>query len=67
MLDILLEEDISDMCNLSSGIREEGKLEATLNNIHNLMHTQNWSAEKAMSALGFDASEYPKYLALLQN
>ena len=54
------------MCNLSSGIREEGKLEATLNNIHNLMHTQNWSAEKAMSALGFDASEYPKYLALLQ-
>ena len=76
---IKLEKDMNDMCNLSSGIREEGiregevigihkgRLETTINNIRNLMHTQNWSAEKAMSALGFDASEYPKYLALLQN
>ncbi|WP_405758877.1 hypothetical protein [Anaerovibrio slackiae] len=64
---IKLEKEMNDMCNLSSGIREEGRLEATLNNIRNLMHTKNWSAEKAMSALGFDASEYPKYLALLQN
>ena len=70
-----LEKEMNDMCNLSSGIRAEsrlegkleGKLEATLNNIRNLMHTQNWSAEKAMNALGFDTSEYPKYLALLQN
>ena len=57
------------MCNLSSGIREdgrlEGRLETTIDNIRKLMHTQNWSAEKAMSALGFDTSEYPKYLALL--
>ena len=45
----------------------EGKLETTIDNIRNLMHTQNWSAEKAMSAIGSDASEYPNYLALLQN
>ena len=76
---IKLEKEMNDMCNLSSGIREEGiregevigihkgRLETTINNIRNLMHTQNWSAEKAMSALGFDTSEYPKYLALLQN
>ena len=76
---IKLEKEMNDMCNVSSGIREEGiregevigihkgRLETTINNIRNLMHTQNWSAEKAMSALGFDASEYPKYLALLQN
>ena len=68
---IKLEKEMNDMCNLSSGIREEGrlegKLETTIDNIRNLMHTQNWSAEKAMNALGFDASEYPKYLALLQN
>lgn len=76
---IKLEKEMNNMCNLSSGIREEGiregeviginkgRLETTINNIRNLMHTQNWSAEKAMSALGFDASEYPKYLALLQN
>ena len=68
---IKLEKEMNDMCNLSSGIRQEsrleGRLEATLNNIRNLMHTQNWSAEKAMSALGFDVSEYPKYIALLQN
>ena len=76
---IKLEKEMNNMCNLSSGIREEGiregevigihkgRLETTINNIRNLMHTQNWSAEKAMNALGFDASEYPKYLALLQN
>ena len=68
---IKLEKEMNDMCNLSSGIREdgrlEGRLETTIDNIRKLMHTQNWSAEKAMSALGFDTSEYPKYLALLQN
>lgn len=68
---INLEKEMNDICNLSSGIREEsrieGKLETTIDNISNLMHTQNWSAEKAMNALGFDASEYPKYLALLSN
>lgn len=59
------------MCNLSSGIREDGfrdgEHKTNIKNIRNLMHTQNWSAEKAMNALGFDTSEYPKYLALLQN
>lgn len=74
---IKLEKEMSDMCNLSSGIREDGfkdglikgerkgTLRTNINNIRNLMHTQNWSAEKAMSALGFDTSEYQKYLALL--
>ena len=72
---IKLEKEMNDMCNLSSGIREEGfrdgehkgRIETTIDNIRNLMHTQNWSAEEAMNALGFDTSEYPKYLALLQN
>ena len=68
---IKLEKEMKDMCNLSAGIREDGRLkgrlETTIDNIRKLMHTQNWSAEKAMSALGFDTSEYPKYLALLQN
>ena len=74
---IKLEKEMNDMCNLSSGIREDGfkdglikgerkgTLRTNINNIRNLMHTQNWSAEKAMSALGFDTSEYQKYLALL--
>ena len=76
---IKLEKEMNEMCNLSSGIREEsfhdgfrngehsGEHNTNIKNIRNLMHTQNWSAEKAMSALGFDTSEYPKYLALLQN
>ena len=64
---IKLEKEMNDMCNLSTDIREEGRLEAPLNNIRNLMHTQNWSAEKAMTALGFDTSDYQKYLTLLQN
>ena len=68
---IKLEKEMNDMCNLSSGIREDGfrdgEHKTNIKNIRNLMHTQNWSAEKAMSALGFDTSEYPKYLALLQN
>ena len=68
------ENEVLDYYSGEEGIREgevigihEGRLETTINNIRNLMHTQNWSAEKAMNALGFDASEYPKYLALLQN
>ena len=64
---IKLEKEMNDMCNLSSGIREEGRLETTIDNIRNLMHTQNWSAEKAMNALGFDKAEYHRYLAMLQN
>ena len=33
----------------------------------NKSYVSKESAEKAMNALGFDTSEYPKYLALLQN
>ena len=42
---IKLEKEMKDMCNLSSGICEdgrlEGRLETTIDNIRKLMHTQN--------------------------
>ena len=45
---IKLEKEMNDICHLSSGIREgevigihKGRLETTINNIRNLMHTQN--------------------------
>ena len=68
---IKLEKEMNDMCNLSSGIREEsrmeGKLETTIKFIRNIMFKRHSSAEEAMELLGIDKAEYPRYLAMLQN
>ena len=64
---IKLEKEMNDMCNLSSGIREEGRLEATIEFIKNIMFKRQSSAEEAMELLGIDKAEYPRYLAMLQN
>ena len=64
---IKLEKEMNDMCNLSSGIREEGKLEATIEFIKNIMFKKQSTAEEAMELLGIDKAEYPRYLAMLQN
>ena len=68
---IKLEKEMNDMCNLSSGIREDGKLEGrletTIEFIKNIMFKRQSSAEEAMEFLGIDKAEYPRYLAVLQN
>lgn len=72
---IKLEKELNDMCNLSSGIREDGfregeykgTLETTIKFIKNLMHKNHSSAEEAMETLGIDKAEYQRYLAILQN
>lgn len=64
---IQLEKEMNDMCNLSSGIREEGRIEATIQFIKNIMFKRHSSAEEAMELLGIDKAEYPRYLAMLQN
>ena len=76
---IKLEKEMNEMCNLSSGIREEsfregevigihkGKLETTIEFIKNIMFKKHSSAEEAMELLGIDKAEYPRYLAMLQN
>ena len=68
---IKLEKEMNDMCNLSTGIREdgrlEGKLETTIEFIRNIMFKRHSSAEEAMELLGIDKAEYPRYLAMLQN
>ena len=64
---IKLEKEMNDMCNLSSGIREEGKLEATIEFIKNIMFKKQSTAEETMELLGIYKAEYPRYLAMLQN
>ena len=68
---IKLEKEMNDMCNLSTGIREEsrleGKLETTIEFIKNIMFKRQSSAEEAMELLGIDKAEYPRYLAMLRN
>ena len=64
---IKLEKEMNDMCNLSSGIREEGKLEATIEFIKNIMFKKQSTAEEAMELLGIDKAYCPRYLAILQN
>ena len=64
---IKLEKEMNDMCNLSSGIREEGRIEATIQFIKNIMFKRHSSAEEAMELLGIDKAYCPRYLAILQN
>lgn len=56
---IKLEKEMNNMCNLSSGIREEGRIEATIQFIKNIMFKRHSSAEEAMELLGIDKAEYP--------
>ena len=39
------------MCNISVGIREDGRVEERVKSITNLMDTMSWSIEQAMTAL----------------
>ena len=64
---IKLEKEMNDMYNLSADIREDGRLETTIEFIKNIMFKRQSSAEEAMELLGIDKAEYPRYLAMLQN
>jgi len=69
-----LESEVSVMCNLSKGVREQGLEEGlakgvakgTMSAIRNLMETMNWSIEQAMAALKVPENERPKYMKLLE-
>ncbi len=45
--------------------REEGRQEAAVSNIRNLMKNMKLTAEQAMEALGIDKSEFSKYMTML--
>ena len=42
-----------------------GRLEGKIESIKELMRNQNWSPEKAMTALGIAPSEFSRYLTML--
>lgn len=46
---------------------ERGTINANLKTLKNIMSTQNWPSEKALTFMGIEKSEYPRYLTLLQN
>ena len=76
-----MERTVSEMCNLSQGIFEEGMEKGMaqgmekgiergtnrerLQNIRSLMETTGWPAEQVMTAMKIPASDQPKYLKLL--
>ena len=43
----------------------EGRQEAAVSNIRNLMKNMKLTAEQAMEALGIDKSEFSKYMTML--
>ncbi len=65
-----IEREVSDMCNLSRGVREEGRIEgetgAVLRSIKALMRSANCAADKAMTMLDVPEVEWPKYRELLK-
>ena len=76
-----MERTVSEMCNLSQGIFEEGMEKGMaqgmekgiergtnrerLQNIRSLMETTGWPAEQVMTAMKIPAADQPKYLKLL--
>ena len=68
-----MERTVSEMCNLSQGIFEEGMekgmekgaFSATLDSLRRLIANAGMSAEQAMNVLEIPASERPRYLAAM--
>ena len=60
------EKEVSQMCNISIGIREEAWDEATSNFIIKLMNNTDMTLEKAMSILEIPDDEKPKYEGLVK-
>ena len=46
---------------------KRGIIKANLKTLKNIMSAQNWPPEKALTFMGIEKSEYPRYLTLLQN
>lgn len=65
-----LDDEVSEMCNISKGIREEGRaegrVETVLEAIRNLMDSMKWTAEEAMAVLKVSEDEYSKYENMLK-
>ena len=72
-----LEQEVSEMCNLSQGVKEsgrmqgvaqgmaQGKAEAMLFAVKNLMESTNWPAERALQTLKIPDEDRKKYAKML--
>lgn len=60
------DEEVSVMCNLSKGIKEEGRAEGLIEAIRNLMKNMQLTSEQAMAALSVPETEYSKYEKMLK-
>lgn len=56
-----LESEVSELCNLSKGIEENGMKKGILVSIQNLMESMGWTAEQAMKALKIPEAEQAVY------
>lgn len=65
-----LEREVSELCNLSKGVEEngikKGIKEGILTSIQNLMESMNWTAEQAMEALKVPEAEWSQYESRLK-
>lgn len=73
-----LEREVSELCNLSKNVeeegirkglkegRKEGLKEGILTSIQNLMESMNWTAEQAMEALKVPETEWSQYASRLK-
>jgi hypothetical protein len=66
-----LERQVSDMCNISQGIfeegREEGREEGHIHDLKNLMESMNLSAREAVNILKVPKEKKAYYIELLKN
>ena len=64
-MDAALESEVTLMCNLSKGVREEGiqqgRQETLMESIANLMRSMKLTCEQAMAALGIPEADWEWY------
>ena len=61
-----MEEEVSQMCNLSKGVAEKARDEVMLQSIKNLITNADVSMEKAMTMLGIPEEDKNRYREMLK-
>jgi len=60
------EREVSQMCNISVGVREEGRQEGVLTSIVKVMNNMSLTLEQAMDVLEISDDEKPEYQELIK-
>ncbi|MCD8238966.1 MAG: hypothetical protein LUC92_06520 [Clostridiales bacterium] len=61
-----IEDEVTTMCNISYGIRNDGVEQTTVSLLKNAMNNLHLTLEQALTGLGIPESDYQKYRSLIE-